>query len=650
MEEIDVKQLMKERLPPYAVNCLLATGYDSADVIYSMNTSEEPDNSFVVIEKFIDQYFRGSEEYYSNSILCQHQFVFPPGHKVRIANFVSEVRSICRPTLLSKERKRKQQASSHLLIAKSQRIDDKLEPKISISSVMTQIRGSICRWVKAQSPNLRNLKEKQHFVINVTENTQTGCLSVSLRCNACQTGINLHQKCSSTSCYQISNWTRHVKSCKKLSDKQGGHQQTLGIFLTNAGTPSCSPSTNSNKCVEYSDSFSEDTSQHFEEAPPNMPIVHASMEGWAQHSIVDWSRSARNQRMLLKAAEHVDQTRIMDYYTLIDDIQRLMPKHDVLSTLKVQEQDAMPFSVVLKTIIANAERNANVLPYRKRHPDILKKFATALFIYAGPLAYDFLQQNLHQALPSLRTIQRVVHAHYKTINEGEFDYDGLVCHIAQYKTTKMVTIGEDATRVISRVEYDSKTNRCVGFVLPLNKNGLPEIDSFLALSFEGIENMFTNHTKAKYAYVYMAQPLDKNVPAFWLACFGTDNKFTAEHIVLRWQTIVKECKKREITVISFGGDGDSRLMKAMSVSLFSESQLRINTTIIPSAWNEWFWIKKPSGVAYVQDVVHIAVKLKSRLIKPSIVLPMGMYLAGGHHLHLLHTTLGKDIHGLREKA
>ena len=92
-------------------------------------------------------------------------------------------------------------------------------------------------------------------------------------------------------------------------------------------------------------------------------------------------------------------------------------------------------------------------------------------------------------------------------------------------------------------------------------------------------------------------------------------------------------------------------MKAMklSVSLFLESQLSINATMIPSAWNEWFWIKKPSSIAYVQDVVHIAVKLKSRLIKPSIVLPMGMYLAGGHHLHLLHTTLGKDIHGLREK-
>ena len=52
-----MKQLMQDRLPSYAVNCLLAAGYDSADVICSMNTSEEPDNSFSVIENFIDQCF-----------------------------------------------------------------------------------------------------------------------------------------------------------------------------------------------------------------------------------------------------------------------------------------------------------------------------------------------------------------------------------------------------------------------------------------------------------------------------------------------------------------------------------------------------------------------------------------------------------------
>lgn len=34
---------------------------------------------------------------------------------------------------------------------------------------------------------------------------------------------------------------------------------------------------------------------------------------------------------------------------------------------------------------------------------------------------------------------------------------------------------------------------------------------------------------------------------------------------------------------------------------------------IPESWSSWFYIKSPSAVAFVQDTVHIAVKLKTRL-------------------------------------
>ena len=38
----------------------------------------------------------------------------------------------------------------------------------------------------------------------------------------------------------------------------------------------------------------------------------------------------------------------------------------------------------------------------------------------------------------------------------------------------------------------------------------------------------------------------------------------------------------------------------------------------------------------------------SDYIKPSIILPLGDYIAGVHHLNLLHKTFNKDEHGLRE--
>jgi len=59
-------------------------------------------------------------------------------------------------------------------------------------------------------------------------------------------------------------------------------------------------------------------------------------------------------------------------------------------------------------------------------------------------------------------------------------------------------MAEDATRVIARVDYDNETDRCIGFVLPIDKHGLPKTDSFLATSFSSIEKMFAESPVAKY--------------------------------------------------------------------------------------------------------------------------------------------------------
>ena len=52
-------------------------------------------------------------------------------------------------------------------------------------------------------------------------------------------------------------------------------------------------------------------------------------------------------------------------------------------------------------------------------------------------------------------------------------------------------------------------------------------------------------------------------------------------------------------------------------------------------------------VVCVQDMIHIGVKLKARLLKPSIVLPMGFYLACSAHLQIITNIYGKDTHKLR---
>jgi len=94
-------------------------------------------------------------------------------------------------------------------------------------------------------------------------------------------------------------------------------------------------------------------------------------------------------------------------------------------------------------------------------------------------------------------------------------------------------------------------------------------------------------------------------------------------------------------VISYGADGDSKQLRGMKLStgLFKKSSvnsktlLRISYSIkIPEKWKSWFLLHNPTCVAYVQDTIHLAVKLKARLMKTSIILPFGNFVAGIHHL------------------
>ena len=83
------------------------------------------------------------------------------------------------------------------------------------------------------------------------------------------------------------------------------------------------------------------------------------------------------------------------------------------------------------------------------------------------------------------------------------------------------------------MDYDNETDRLVGYVLVCTENGLPRTDSFVAVSFESMKKSFRAEF-GNYAFDYMAKPLTHDVPTFCLACLGTNNKFTAEHVLKRW--------------------------------------------------------------------------------------------------------------------
>ena len=688
-------------------------------------TAEAPKNSITIIEDFIQKWYPGDPKY-CGSIPSHLPFEFLPGHKIVIDNFVREVKEAFQKkkvvTKTATNLKSLTSGTRSGLLPKHNNPSTLKQEPLSPEEIRSTVLHQIRTWLQKQKDsNIQKLVEGKDYDVKVISLSK-----VCVFCSFCSTSLYLPsdkstekyrisnwcrhiKRCVTLRCSISSQAKLHFLSKTKANCSSSSGSMILPSHSSNEtkdgsvslstdesdipvsqppqtsfsdddgnddNQPRNEQSVNDNMIFPVqAQSSSSESNQVFQIAPP---LIKTSASGGdSSKNKTDWSRSARKKRHLLKAADDPAQTEITDYFETLKEIDSLIAKNQKLSKMISQlsavirqyddvaqgsSDSGSSFAPVLNEILQNAKRNATRNPNNHRHSDILKKFSAALFIYAGPLTYEFIEQNLSKSLPSLCTIQRHIRAEYKTFHEGVFRFDELLVHISQFQASRLIAISEDATRIISRVDYDVETDRCVGFVLPVNACGLPIVDSFLAVSFAAIEDMFKTASLAKYAYVYMAQPLDSKAPPFCLACVGSNNKFTAEQVLLRWKYIYNECKKRDIIVTTFSGDGDSRIMKAMktSSSLFCASNDGLKAEVIstspaqqiliPETWKEWFHAELKSSISYVQDTVHLGVKLKARLLKPSIVLPMGpYYLASGNHIRLIQMAFGKDQHNLRER-
>ena len=82
------------------------------------------------------------------------------------------------------------------------------------------------------------------------------------------------------------------------------------------------------------------------------------------------------------------------------------------------------------------------------------------------------------------------------IIEIEFLFDQLQEHLQNWNEVPFVHIYLDDTRIINRIEYDSCTDRFIGFCLPL-KNGLPLCDTFVFHTFGEIKDALEKEGKGK---------------------------------------------------------------------------------------------------------------------------------------------------------
>lgn len=136
-----------------------------------------------------------------------------------------------------------------------------------------------------------------------------------------------------------------------------------------------------------------------------------------------------------------------------------------------------------------------------------------------------------------------INEHKPRIIEGELRCKELGSYLEALELEEYVWISEDGSGIITRVEFDPKTNQMVGLVLPVNSlTGMPVPFTFNARNADEIqENM--KKKKSSHVYLVMAQPLKKGVPPFILQLFGTDNKFSSQNVHFRWNYTIKELNR-----------------------------------------------------------------------------------------------------------
>jgi hypothetical protein len=188
--------LMKKYLPEYIVNCFVAAGYDTLDVIADMDVSDKPGNTLEEIATFIAKEYPGDPRFVRGTM--SRSSVFPPGHRRRIASFVKHVNHLQEEKKRS-SRKRRTMSSTHP--PKKKRSDANTcgssdsESSCSQFSMMGDVRQQVAKWQRQQkNSKLRELKEHDHFEVKVSM-AEGGRPIASVLCKMCGRSSTLGVKC-----------------------------------------------------------------------------------------------------------------------------------------------------------------------------------------------------------------------------------------------------------------------------------------------------------------------------------------------------------------------------------------------------------------------------------------------------------------------
>ena len=232
-ESRDLLKKMKSYLPSYITNCFLAAGFDSAEVIASMDLSTKLGNSLYVMENYINGQFPGDEKY---THMGSKQCKFPPGHKIRIEKFVEAIRRDIKSKDINPQNPLNRKRIGGLLPFKSneKKMKQSTSNHCDPSNMYKKARNAFVKWQRLQGKNIQALKEHIDYQVNVKVGTlDEHFIEVRCKCGAC-----IKLQCTNENVI-ISNWTRHIlKNCQ--GTKNSSKQHIVTKYLSNFSPPICS--------------------------------------------------------------------------------------------------------------------------------------------------------------------------------------------------------------------------------------------------------------------------------------------------------------------------------------------------------------------------------------------------------------------------
>ena len=206
---------LNEELPKYVVESFVCSGYDTLPVIAKMNES-----SIEEIEQFITEEFK-EDPRFAQRINSKGIFKFLPGHRHRIADFISAIKLKFAQEQTTKrlgKRKRECDEVQKKAVLKkhayssAQSMQDTLIDVPDQKSVFESLRQQVAMWQREpkRALKLKSLQENKDFEIKVNLSQDSSSMNPSIVCKLCN-----HKYVLGTvkGRFIISNWTRHVTDC-----------------------------------------------------------------------------------------------------------------------------------------------------------------------------------------------------------------------------------------------------------------------------------------------------------------------------------------------------------------------------------------------------------------------------------------------------